>query len=238
MIGGARSIAAWPSWSSDPEQRARHLALRRERPVGRRRRRARGRRPRSRPGVARRRRPPSWPSSPSRSRRPPTRSSAAVAVLLAAGYHYASGDVERSRAILEPLVEQLPPGARARGGAATARRGLVGRFRAVGAAPRAGVPRGRGRSSAAGRDRRAPGLDRVPSPRARRRGRRWRAARRRSWRSAATASCSPSSWRSAAWRSSARRASRRGCSSVRSSSRSRSGRFRRTRRRRSSRGCG
>jgi DNA-binding CsgD family transcriptional regulator len=30
--------------------------------------------------------------------------------LLAAGYHYASGDAERSRLILEPLVEQLPPG--------------------------------------------------------------------------------------------------------------------------------
>jgi ATP/maltotriose-dependent transcriptional regulator MalT len=31
--------------------------------------------------------------------------------LLAADQHYASGDVERLRAILEPLVEQLPPGA-------------------------------------------------------------------------------------------------------------------------------
>jgi DNA-binding CsgD family transcriptional regulator len=31
--------------------------------------------------------------------------------LLAADHHYASGDVERLRAILEPLVEQLPPGA-------------------------------------------------------------------------------------------------------------------------------
>jgi DNA-binding CsgD family transcriptional regulator len=31
--------------------------------------------------------------------------------LLAADHHYASGDVERSRAILEPLLEQLPPGA-------------------------------------------------------------------------------------------------------------------------------
>ena len=30
--------------------------------------------------------------------------------LLAADQHYASGDVERLRAILEPLVEQLPPG--------------------------------------------------------------------------------------------------------------------------------
>ena len=31
--------------------------------------------------------------------------------LLAADYHYASGDAERSRMILEPLLEQLPPGA-------------------------------------------------------------------------------------------------------------------------------
>ena len=31
--------------------------------------------------------------------------------LLAADHHYASGDAERSRAILEPLLEQLPPGA-------------------------------------------------------------------------------------------------------------------------------
>jgi DNA-binding CsgD family transcriptional regulator len=31
--------------------------------------------------------------------------------LLAADHHYASGDTERSRAILEPLVEHLPPGA-------------------------------------------------------------------------------------------------------------------------------
>jgi len=31
--------------------------------------------------------------------------------LLAADHHYASGDTERSRVILEPLLEQLPPGA-------------------------------------------------------------------------------------------------------------------------------
>ncbi len=30
--------------------------------------------------------------------------------MLAAAHHYASGDAERSRAILDPLVEQLPPG--------------------------------------------------------------------------------------------------------------------------------
>ena len=45
--------------------------------------------------------------------------------LLAADQHYASGDVERLRAILEPLVEQLPPGVERAARAATARRDLV-----------------------------------------------------------------------------------------------------------------
>ena len=98
----------------DAEQRARHLALG-----------ANGPSARvadeletasaSRPRVARRGRPRSWPSSRSRSRRPrPATASSRRRQLLAADQHYASGDVERARAILEPLVEQLPAGCRAR----------------------------------------------------------------------------------------------------------------------------
>ena len=44
--------------------------------------------------------------------------------LLAADHHYASGDAERSRAILEPLARAAAAWCRARGGVAAARRGL------------------------------------------------------------------------------------------------------------------
>jgi hypothetical protein len=62
--------------------------------------------------------------------------------LLAADHHYASGDVERLRAILEPLVEQLPPGAERARVLRRLGESSVTTLRDR-ATPRAGVQRGR-----------------------------------------------------------------------------------------------
>ena len=70
--------------------------------------------------------------------------------LLAAGHHFASGDVERERAILEELLEQLQPGAERAEVLLRLGEKVDHDLEEVGAAPGAGVRRGRVRSSIEG----------------------------------------------------------------------------------------
>ncbi len=159
LAGGDRCIAASRELVGDPEQRARHLALGADGPSAE---------------VA----DELETASASAASRGASGAAAELAELsvsltagrrrdlvrrrrqlLAADYHYASGDCGAITCDPRAAARAAAAWCRARGGVAAARRASGRRFREVGAAARAGVRRGRARSSVEGRDRHAASVD-------------------------------------------------------------------------------